>query len=226
MSWCAVWKCQLVFAGGGVERDDARGIEVRAGPAVAVVLIDGVAERDEHQTVLVVDGQRLPRARALAILPAVHAPGAEVRIARMRHGVEAPHFLRRSADRSRADRRECPSGCARRCGPGRSRGSCRPRPATRSCRPRRPGMRSMMPFSRSMTPDVGHELPVFASSCTSLPPLDRDQHARRVRRRAGPVGHAAADRAAGGRLAQRELPHLGAGVGVERHDVARRRRST
>src|SRR5207247_2584613 len=67
--------------------------EVGTGPAVAVILIDGVAERDEHQTVFVVDGQRLPRARAFTILPTIQTPGAEVPIPGLRDGVEAPHFF-------------------------------------------------------------------------------------------------------------------------------------
>src|SRR6185503_2672324 len=83
----------LVLAGRRLERDDARGIEIRTRPAVAVVLIDGVSERDEDQAVRVVDRQRLPRPRTLAILPAVETPRAEIRVTGMRDGVEAPQFL-------------------------------------------------------------------------------------------------------------------------------------
>src|SRR5262249_61423605 len=64
-------KVPLVLCGRRVERDDAGGIQVRTGSAVAVVLIDGIAERDEDQSGFLIDAQRLPRAGTFAILPAV-----------------------------------------------------------------------------------------------------------------------------------------------------------
>ncbi len=160
-----------VFAGRGVERDHAGRIEVGARPAVAVVLIDGVAERDEDQAVLVVDRQRLPRARALAVLPTVQSPRAEVRIARLRHGVEAPHFLAgQQIEAAEIAGNAPPIVLARAAGKDREvlvdrhRRRDRVRLAVRECG-------SMMPFSRSTTPTSGTSVPVFASSWTSLPAL-------------------------------------------------------
>lgn len=81
------------FASCGLERDDAGGVEVCAGAAAAVVLVGGIAECDVDEAVGDVEGHWDPAAGAAAILPAVLAPGAEVGLAGLGNGVEAPDFL-------------------------------------------------------------------------------------------------------------------------------------
>ena len=148
-----------VFAGRGVERDHARRVEVgaRAGCCRSSDRRRCRARRTRGRSRCPPSAAATSRGPCGPASRSVPRCRSSDRRAAARCG--SATLPCRSADRSRADRRECPSGCARPCGPERSRGSCRPRPARRSCTPRRPGMRSMMPFSRSMTPTSGTSVP-------------------------------------------------------------------
>ena len=78
------------FSGGGIKGDDAVGVEVRSFAIGAIKAVGGIAEWDEDEAALVVNGHGAPGAGAGAIFPAIGSPSLVAGLTEARHGMEAP----------------------------------------------------------------------------------------------------------------------------------------
>ena len=82
----------LVFAGGCIEREDRRRIEIVARTIAAIKASAWITDGHEDDAALGVERHEAPEAGATAIFPAF-APCVVARLTGLRHGVEAPRKL-------------------------------------------------------------------------------------------------------------------------------------
>ena len=83
----------LQLAGGRVERQQRRPVEIRAQPIAAIEVRRRSADRNVGDAALLIDRDEAPCVRPRAIDPLLVLPRAVVGFAGLRHGVENPHHL-------------------------------------------------------------------------------------------------------------------------------------
>ena len=169
----------LVSAGGGVEREDRRGVEVVARTVAAVEAAAGIAGRNEHHAALGVDGHESPDGGTAAILPAAR-PRCRRSFRRAAARLETATPACRSSRRRPADRPEDRQRSSHPRSRRGSRGSCRSPAVTRS----RSRCRRSLRHRRVRPPPPGHH--VRPAHRARLPEVDRrrrdEAHADRHRR--------------------------------------------